>query len=59
MNKIKGDCLNFGLAREKTNAANQSPCGILICGDDVAVGKKAGAKVGRRGLAGQIGGKPQ
>lgn len=48
-----GDCLHFGLACEKANANNKSPCGIIICGDDVSVGKKGGL-VGRRGLASQI-----
>ena len=33
---------------------NKSPCGMIICGDDVSVGKK-GSLVGRRGLAAQIG----
>ena len=49
-----GDCLNFGLACEKANAENKAPCGIVICGDDVSVGRK-GNLVGRRGLAGHIG----
>ncbi|KAI9726101.1 MAG: hypothetical protein M1828_002109 [Chrysothrix sp. TS-e1954] len=49
-----GDCLHFGLACDKANATNKSPCGIIICGDDVSVGKK-GSLVGRRGLAAQIG----
>lgn len=31
-----------------------TPCGFIIGGDDVSVGKK-GSLVGRRGLAGQIG----
>lgn len=48
-----GDCLHFGLAREKADASKQSPCGMIICGDDVSVGKKGGL-VGRRGLASQI-----
>lgn len=48
-----GDCLHFGLANEKANAAGHN-CRMIICGDDVSVGKK-GSMVGRRGLAGQIG----
>lgn len=48
-----GDCLHFGLANEKANAKGHS-CRMIICGDDVSVGKK-GSMVGRRGLAGQIG----
>ncbi|TLS21798.1 uncharacterized protein PpBr36_09502 [Pyricularia pennisetigena] len=45
-----GDCLHFGLAAEKAGPK----CRVLICGDDVSVGRK-GSLVGRRGLAGQIG----
>lgn len=48
-----GDCLHFGLASEKANAAGHR-CRTLICGDDVSVGR-TGSLVGRRGLAGQIG----
>ncbi|KAL3953240.1 hypothetical protein ACCO45_013183 [Purpureocillium lilacinum] len=48
-----GDCLHFGLANEKANARGHN-CRVIICGDDVSVGKK-GSMVGRRGLAGQIG----
>ncbi|TPX17107.1 uncharacterized protein E0L32_003225 [Thyridium curvatum] len=48
-----GDCLHFGLANEKANASGHN-CRMIICGDDVSVGKK-GSLVGRRGLAGQIG----
>lgn len=48
-----GDCLNFGLATEKANAMGKSQCGMLVCGDDVSVGRK-GELVGRRGLAGQL-----
>jgi dihydroxyacetone kinase len=47
-----GDCLHFGLANEKANAAGHK-CRTIICGDDVSVGRK-GSLVGRRGLAGQI-----
>ncbi|KAK3688325.1 dihydroxyacetone kinase [Podospora appendiculata] len=49
-----GDCLHFGLAAEKTKAKGH-PCRMLICGDDVSIGKTGGSLVGRRGLAGQIG----
>ena len=49
-----GDCLHFGLASEKANAKGYN-CRVIICGDDVSVGKKKGNLVGRRGLAGQIG----
>ena len=49
-----GDCLHFGLANEKANAAGHKTR-MIICGDDVSVGKKNGSMVGRRGLAGQIG----
>ncbi|KAF7562864.1 hypothetical protein G7046_g1275 [Stylonectria norvegica] len=48
-----GDCLHFGLANEKANARGHN-CRMIICGDDVSVGK-TGNMVGRRGLAGQIG----
>jgi dihydroxyacetone kinase len=48
-----GDCLHFGLANETANARGHK-CRMIICGDDVSVGKK-GNMVGRRGLAGQIG----
>ncbi|KAK3379227.1 Dak1 domain-containing protein [Lasiosphaeria ovina] len=48
-----GDCLHFGLAAEKTKARGH-PCRMLICGDDVSIGKAGGSLVGRRGLAAQI-----
>ncbi len=48
-----GDCLHFGLAAEKALAAGHQ-CRMIICGDDVSVGRQ-GSLVGRRGLAGQIG----
>ncbi|KAI0148819.1 dihydroxyacetone kinase [Xylariaceae sp. FL1272] len=48
-----GDCLHFGLAAEKANAKGYKTK-MIICGDDVSVGK-TGSLVGRRGLAGQIG----
>ncbi|KAH8893877.1 dihydroxyacetone kinase [Thozetella sp. PMI_491] len=49
-----GDCLHFGLAAEKS-VARGNPCRMLICGDDVSVGRKGGSLVGRRGLSAQIG----
>ncbi|KAJ9132154.1 Dihydroxyacetone kinase [Pleurostoma richardsiae] len=48
-----GDCLHFGLANEKALQLGHR-CRMIICGDDVAVGRKHGRLVGRRGLAGQI-----
>ncbi|KAI1079720.1 glycerone kinase [Whalleya microplaca] len=48
-----GDCLHFGLANEKAITRGHK-CRMIICGDDVSVGRK-GSLVGRRGLAGQIG----
>lgn len=48
-----GDCLHFGLANEKANARGHKSR-MIICGDDVSLGKK-GSLVGRRGLAGQLG----
>ncbi|TDZ34389.1 Dihydroxyacetone kinase [Colletotrichum spinosum] len=48
-----GDCLHFGLAAEKARSRGHSTR-MIICGDDVSVGKKAGSLVGRRGLAGQV-----
>ncbi|KAK7959474.1 uncharacterized protein PG986_004328 [Apiospora aurea] len=49
-----GDCLHFGLANEKAIAQGHKSR-MIICGDDVSVGKVKGGLVGRRGLAGQIG----
>ncbi|KAJ4248811.1 hypothetical protein NW762_012649 [Fusarium torreyae] len=48
-----GDCLHFGLANEKALRLGHR-CRMIICGDDVAVGRTHGRLVGRRGLAGQI-----
>ncbi|KAI5777947.1 dihydroxyacetone kinase [Geopyxis carbonaria] len=48
-----GDCLHFGLACEKARAQGKR-VGVVVCGDDVAVGRERGRLVGRRGLAGQI-----
>ena len=47
-----GDCLHFGLANERAIASGHK-CRVVICGDDVSIGKK-GNLVGRRGLAGQV-----
>lgn len=49
-----GDCLHFGLANEKAIARGHR-CRMIVCGDDVSVGRTGGRLVGRRGLAGQIG----
>ncbi|CAK7212396.1 hypothetical protein SBRCBS47491_001449 [Sporothrix bragantina] len=50
-----GDCLHFGLAAEKANASGRHNCRMIVCGDDVSVGRGGGRNlVGRRGLAGQI-----
>ncbi|KAF6803077.1 Dihydroxyacetone kinase [Colletotrichum sojae] len=49
-----GDCLHFGLASEKAKSLGHN-CRMIICGDDVSVGKKNGSLVGRRGLAGEVG----
>ncbi|PWN51124.1 putative DAK2-dihydroxyacetone kinase [Violaceomyces palustris] len=61
VNNYTGDCLNFGLAAEKARAAlaytgNTTSGGVesVIVADDVAVGRKRGGLVGRRGLAGNI-----
>ncbi|POS69029.1 dihydroxyacetone kinase [Diaporthe helianthi] len=48
-----GDCLHFGLANEKAIARGHR-CRMMVCGDDVSIGKTNGSLVGRRGLAGQI-----
>lgn len=51
-----GDCLHFGLACEKANAAGyqKGKVAVINCGDDVSVGKNGNGLVGRRGLPGQI-----
>lgn len=54
-----GDVLNFGLAAEIFNNSaekgdDNSLTRVVVVGDDVAVGKKKGGLVGRRGLAGTI-----
>ncbi|WOO83281.1 Dihydroxyacetone kinase 2 [Vanrija pseudolonga] len=46
--RYTGDVLHFGLAGESAD----DNVAFLIVGDDVAVGRKQGALVGRRGLAG-------
>jgi dihydroxyacetone kinase len=48
-----GDILNAGLAITRAAAAGYKVRFIPI-GDDVAVGRKKGGKVGRRGLSGHI-----
>ena len=48
-----GDILNAGLAITRATAAGYKVRFIPI-GDDVAVGRKKGGKVGRRGLSGHI-----
>jgi dihydroxyacetone kinase len=48
-----GDILNAGLAITRASAAGYKVRFIPI-GDDVAVGKKKGGKVGRRGLSGHV-----
>ncbi|KAJ9115161.1 hypothetical protein QFC24_007072 [Naganishia onofrii] len=50
-----GDVLLFGLAKEQHAVTHPSyPTELVIIGDDVAVPRKQGALVGRRGLAGTI-----
>ncbi|KAG0169439.1 hypothetical protein DFQ30_003656 [Apophysomyces sp. BC1015] len=46
-----GDALNFGLAVERAKARGIL-VDMIIVGDDVAVGRVKGGKVGRRGMAG-------
>ncbi len=57
VNNYTGDCLNFGLAAEKTRAAkalgdskSNVEVEIVNISDDVAVGRNRGGLVGRRGL---------
>ncbi|KAN0066568.1 hypothetical protein ACQY0O_000662 [Thecaphora frezii] len=60
VNNYTGDCLHFGLAAEKARAARsgnpKKKGGVetVNVADDVAVGRKRGGLVGRRGLAGNI-----
>lgn len=46
-----GDILNFGMAVEKAKASGIQ-VEMLVVGDDAGVGRAAGGKVGRRGIAG-------
>jgi dihydroxyacetone kinase len=48
-----GDVLNFGLGVEKARAKGDK-VDFVIVGDDCGVGRKAGGKVGRRGIAGTV-----
>lgn len=48
-----GDVLNFGMAVEKAKASGID-IDMLVVGDDAGVGRKAGGKVGRRGIAGTV-----
>lgn len=48
-----GDILNAGLAITRAQAAGYKVHFVPV-GDDVAVGRKKGGKVGRRGLSGHL-----
>ena len=48
-----GDVLNFGMAVEKAKAAGMD-VEMVVMGDDAGVGREAGGKVGRRGIAGTV-----
>jgi dihydroxyacetone kinase len=48
-----GDVLNFGMAVEKAKAAGID-AEMVVMADDAGVGRKAGGKVGRRGIAGTV-----
>lgn len=48
-----GDILNAGLAITRATAAGYNVRFVPV-GDDVAVGRRKGGKVGRRGLAGHL-----
>ncbi|KAF1986864.1 dihydroxyacetone kinase [Aulographum hederae CBS 113979] len=48
-----GDVLNFGMAVEKAKARG-AKVEMIVVGDDAGVGRKAGGKVGRRGIAGTV-----
>ena len=48
-----GDILNAGLAITRATAAGYNVRFVPV-GDDVAVGRKKGGKVGRRGLSGHL-----
>ena len=49
-----GDIFHFNLAAEKARARWGHRVGVLVVGDDVAVGRQRSGKVGRRGLAGTV-----
>ncbi|ETS83941.1 hypothetical protein PFICI_05817 [Pestalotiopsis fici W106-1] len=49
-----GDVFHFSLAIEKLRANFGARVEIVVVGDDVAVGRRKGGKVGRRGLAGTV-----
>jgi dihydroxyacetone kinase len=46
-----GDVLNFGMGVEKARALGKK-VEMVVCGDDVGVGRQRSGKVGRRGLSG-------
>lgn len=48
-----GDVLNFGMAVEKAKATGRQ-VEMVVVGDDAGVGRAAGGKVGRRGIAGTV-----
>ena len=48
-----GDVLNFGMAVEKAKAAGIE-VEMVVMGDDAAVSRSKGGKVGRRGIAGTV-----
>lgn len=48
-----GDVLHFGLSSERAKVLDID-CRMAIVGDDVAVGRQKGGKVGRRALAGTV-----
>jgi len=48
-----GDVLNFGMAVEKAKASGLD-VEMVVVGDDAGVGRTAGGKVGRRGIAGTV-----
>lgn len=48
-----GDIIHFGLAAERAKAAGMN-VELVAVGDDVSVGKKRGALVGRRGLGATV-----
>lgn len=52
-----GDNLHFGLAREKISGSGRK-VGMLRMTDDVGLGREKTKKLGRRGLAGNMFGKP-